>query len=91
MCISVSFIIVTFIFFTYIIIITDVYDGFITTHPRLLCIVMPYCEGGDLNLIIKNTKKIKSFIPEEKILKWIFQIGVAIHFLHENGIIHRYV
>jgi len=69
--------------------IIDVYDGFIISNPKLLYIVMPYCEGGDLDGFIKNTRRNKSNIPEEKVLKWSAQIGLAIHFLHENGIIHR--
>ena len=69
--------------------IIDVYDGFIISNPRLLYIVMPYCEGGDLDGFIKNTRRNKSNIPEDKVLRWSSQIGLAMHFLHENGIIHR--
>ena len=69
--------------------IIEVYDGFIISNPKMLYIVMPYCEGGDLDGYIKNTRKNKTNIPEEKILKWSMQIGLAIHFLAENGLIHR--
>ena len=68
--------------------IIEVYDGFIISNPKMLYIVMPYCEGGDLDGYIKNTRKNKTNIPEEKILKWSMQIGLAIHFLAENGLIH---
>ena len=69
--------------------IIDVHDGFMTSQPRMLFIVMPYCEGGDLDALLKTTKKNKQFLPEEKILKWTTQVGLAIHFLHEKGVIHR--
>lgn len=69
--------------------IIDVHDGFMTSQPRLLFIVMPYCEGGDLDGLIKITKKAKSNISEDKIIKWSIQIALAIHFLHENNVIHR--
>ena len=69
--------------------IIDVHDGFMTSQPRMLFIVMPYCEGGDLDAVIKNTKKSKQNLSEEKILKWSVQIGLAMHFLHENGVVHR--
>mmetsp|Transcript_22923 Transcript_22923/g.22105 ORF Transcript_22923/g.22105 Transcript_22923/m.22105 type:complete len:540 (+) Transcript_22923:235-1854(+) len=69
--------------------IIDVHDGFMTSQPRMLFIVMAYCEGGDLDALIKSTKKSRQTLPEEKILKWSTQIGLAIHFLHENGIVHR--
>lgn len=69
--------------------IIEVHDGFITLMPRMLHIVMPYCESGDLDTVIKSAKKNKTNIGEDKILRWIVQIGLAIHFLHENGVIHR--
>ena len=69
--------------------IIEVHDGFMTSQPRMLHIVMPYCESGDLDAIIKTAKKNKTNISEEKILRWVVQIGLAIHFLHENGVIHR--
>ena len=50
---------------------------------------MPYCEGGDLDAMIKNTKKSRQTLSEEKILKWSIQIALAMHFLHENGVVHR--
>ena len=69
--------------------IIDVHDGFMTSQPRMLYIVMPYCEGGDLDALIKNTKKSRTTLSEEKILKWSIQIALAMHFLHENGVVHR--
>ena len=69
--------------------IIDVHDGFMTSQPRMLYIVMPYCEGGDLDALIKNTKKSRQTLSEEKILKWSIQIALAMHFLHENGVVHR--
>jgi serine/threonine protein kinase len=69
--------------------IIDVHDGFMTSQPRLLFIVMPYCEGGDLDGLIKLTKKAKTSINEDKIIKWSIQIALAMHFLHENSVIHR--
>ena len=69
--------------------IIEIHDGFIINQPRVLNIVMPFCEGGDLDNFLKSTKKNKMNIPEEKILRWSAQIGLAIHFLHENGLIHR--
>ena len=69
--------------------IIDVHDGFMTSQPRMLFIVMPYCEGGDLDSVIKAAKKNKSIIQEDKIIKWIIQIGLGLHFLHENGVVHR--
>jgi serine/threonine protein kinase len=41
---------------------------------RMLFIVMPYCEGGDLDAVMKNMRKSKMTIPEDKILKWSTQV-----------------
>ena len=69
--------------------IIDVYDGFMTSQPRMLYIVMPYCEGGDLDTVLRIAKKNKTQIAEEKILRWVIQIGLGMHFIHENSFVHR--
>ncbi|XP_053177250.1 serine/threonine-protein kinase Nek1-like [Scomber japonicus] len=50
-----------------------------------LCIVMDYCEGGDLS------KKIKSqeHFSEERILDWFVQICLALKHIHDRKILHR--
>jgi serine/threonine protein kinase len=41
---------------------------------RMLYIVMPYCEGGDLDAVINTTKRNKMTLPEDKILRWSAQV-----------------
>ena len=36
-----------------------------------LCIVMEYCERGDMAQLIKRLKKEKEYVPEEKVWKAI--------------------
>ena len=50
---------------------------------------MSYCEAGDLGKMIQAARKSKTNIPESQIIKWSMQIALALHFLHENGTIHR--
>ena len=69
--------------------IIDVQDGFIIAQPRVLHIIMPYGEGGDMAKYISTQKKNNSKIPESQIIKWSIQIALALHFLHESGAIHR--
>ena len=69
--------------------IIDVQDGFIIAQPRVLHIIMPYGEGGDMAKYISTQKKNNSKIPESQIIKWTMQIALALHFLHESGAIHR--
>eukprot|EP00981_Chlorochromonas_danica_P000555 scaffold125_cov156-Ochromonas_danica.AAC.4 len=69
--------------------IIDVHDSFITTNPRVVHIVMHYCESGSLASVISSAKKTKTFIAEAQILKWVVQLTLALHFLHERNVLHR--
>jgi NIMA (never in mitosis gene a)-related kinase len=52
-------------------------------------IVMHYCESGDLSTAITNAKSKKTTFPENQIVKWVVQLALALHFIHENKFIHR--
>ncbi|CAK6984434.1 interferon-induced very large GTPase 1-like isoform X1, partial [Scomber scombrus] len=52
-----------------------------------LCIVMDYCEGGDLSKKIKSQKG-KHF-SEQQILDWFVQICLALKHTHDRKILHR--
>mmetsp|Transcript_43249 Transcript_43249/g.97558 ORF Transcript_43249/g.97558 Transcript_43249/m.97558 type:complete len:522 (+) Transcript_43249:141-1706(+) len=54
-----------------------------------LCIIMDYCEGGDLSQQIEQAKKKRSQIPEEQILRWMTQALLAIKYIHEKHVLHR--
>lgn len=56
---------------------------------RVVHIVMHYCESGSLASVISSAKKTKTFIAEAQILKWVVQLTLALHFLHERNVLHR--
>lgn len=74
--------------------IIDVVDAFVISNPRVVHIVMPYCESGNLSTVIATAKRsgggtTPSFLPENQIMKWMLQLCLALQFLHENSILHR--
>lgn len=59
------------------------------TENGWLCILMDYCEGGDLTKQIEETKKRRQTIAEEQVLKWFAQALMALKYIHDKHILHR--
>mmetsp|Transcript_3947 Transcript_3947/g.10879 ORF Transcript_3947/g.10879 Transcript_3947/m.10879 type:complete len:493 (-) Transcript_3947:171-1649(-) len=54
-----------------------------------LCILMAYCEGGDLTSQIENARKERRHISEDQVLRWMTQALLALKYIHEKHVLHR--
>jgi serine/threonine protein kinase len=54
--------------------IIDVHDCFITAQPRVLYIVMSYCETSTIAKVISTHKKNSTTISEKSITNWVMQV-----------------
>jgi NIMA (never in mitosis gene a)-related kinase len=62
-------------------------EAFFDKTLSSMCIVMQYCDGGDLSEQIKRAKNVP--FRETKILHWFVQIGLGLHHMHMRKIMHR--
>lgn len=58
-------------------------------YPRCLCIVMDYCEGGDMFHKIAKQKELGTLFPEHQIVTWLTQMALAMNYVHDKKILHR--
>eukprot|EP00933_Yihiella_yeosuensis_P034583 TRINITY_DN28059_c0_g1_i1.p1 TRINITY_DN28059_c0_g1~~TRINITY_DN28059_c0_g1_i1.p1 ORF type:complete len:477 (-),score=89.35 TRINITY_DN28059_c0_g1_i1:127-1557(-) len=54
-----------------------------------LCIVMDYCEGGDLSDKIKRARQSGKIFPQDQVLRWFTQSILALKYIHDLHILHR--
>lgn len=53
------------------------------------CLLMDYCEGGDLSKQIDDARRKRQNIPEGQILCWFTQAMLALKYIHERHVLHR--
>ncbi|GMH61864.1 hypothetical protein TL16_g03348 [Triparma laevis f. inornata] len=62
-------------------------DSFMSRNRDSLCIVMEFCDGGDLSDIIKKARN--QLFTESRILHYFVQMSLGLHYMHSNRILHR--
>eukprot|EP00002_Diphylleia_rotans_P031425 TRINITY_DN6527_c0_g1_i1.p1 TRINITY_DN6527_c0_g1~~TRINITY_DN6527_c0_g1_i1.p1 ORF type:complete len:1021 (-),score=183.21 TRINITY_DN6527_c0_g1_i1:528-3590(-) len=59
------------------------------TDRNAICIVMDFCDGGDLDKRIRHAIELNYRFDENQIMSWITQLVMALEYLHKKNIIHR--
>lgn len=54
-----------------------------------LCIVMDYCEGGDLSDRIKKYRQQNRSFSQDQVVRWFTQAVLALKYIHDQHILHR--
>eukprot|EP00854_Cymbomonas_tetramitiformis_P017205 gene17205-20467_t len=54
-----------------------------------LCLVMPFCEGGDLTQYMKRRAAANDPIEPPEIWRWMVQLVLALQYLHTKRFLHR--
>lgn len=54
--------------------IVSLFDTFLSTDGRLVCLTTTYCESGDLAKIVKHSSRTKSLLGEKTVLGWFTQV-----------------
>eukprot|EP00941_MAST-03F_sp_MAST-3F-sp1_P003718 g3718.t1 len=69
--------------------IVEFVEAFTVKKGTRLCIVMAYCESGDLGMRLKSAREKRQLFSELQLMEWFIQMVLAIHYLHENHVLHR--
>ncbi|CAM9640609.1 unnamed protein product [Pylaiella littoralis] len=56
-------------------------------YKNCLCIIMEYCDAGDLGDRVNEAKG--QLFPESKVMTWFVQTALGLHFMHTNRVLHR--
>eukprot|EP00927_Polykrikos_kofoidii_P082569 TRINITY_DN8235_c0_g1_i2.p1 TRINITY_DN8235_c0_g1~~TRINITY_DN8235_c0_g1_i2.p1 ORF type:complete len:665 (+),score=99.56 TRINITY_DN8235_c0_g1_i2:172-2166(+) len=59
------------------------------TESGWLCILMDYCECGDMSKQIQDARKNRKPLSEDQVLTWFTQAILALKYIHDQHILHR--
>ena len=71
--------------------VVSYHEHFMVPDPMgdSLCLVMGYCEGGDLSQQIKQHHKSEIHFSEAQVLEWFVQLAMGLQYVHGHQILHR--
>ncbi|EDQ88985.1 uncharacterized protein MONBRDRAFT_32564 [Monosiga brevicollis MX1] len=63
------------------------FDSFV--EGDALCIIMEYAGGGDLDQVIRNSKRDGTYLEELRIWHYLIDIAQGLAYLHDQRVLHR--
>lgn len=72
--------------------VVDSLDSFVDdddTSNAYLCIVMRYCDGGDLESFLQMASQQGATIAEKQVLFHFVQLALALEYIHHMRVLHR--
>jgi len=67
--------------------ITQFHDVLVGEGGLTMCLIMEYCSGGDLRQVLQDRRGNR--LPEDYVLIWAAQVGLALRHCHSHGVLHR--
>jgi len=64
------------------------YDAFVQ-GGQFVCIVMEYCDSGDLGQAVQRKASLGQTFGEAQIMEWTIQLLLALRYLHDRKVLHR--
>ena len=64
-------------------------DSFVNKQTNSLCLVMTFCPGGDLHAVVQDHRRRNKRIEEVQVVQWLYELTLALQYVHERHIIHR--
>ena len=64
-------------------------DSFVHKPANQLCLVMDYCDGGDLHQRVQVHRKDGKLFSEPRVVSWLLQLTLALEYVHAKQVIHR--
>lgn len=62
-------------------------DSFCT--DGIVCLIMDFCDAGELAKQIRRTRRKHEKLPEKLVLRWFTQAMLALKYVHDKHIVHR--
>eukprot|EP00933_Yihiella_yeosuensis_P004874 TRINITY_DN109276_c0_g1_i1.p1 TRINITY_DN109276_c0_g1~~TRINITY_DN109276_c0_g1_i1.p1 ORF type:complete len:522 (-),score=94.00 TRINITY_DN109276_c0_g1_i1:243-1808(-) len=59
------------------------------TEAGWFCILMDFCEGGDLTKQIETSRRSRKPLSEDQVLRWFTQAMLSLKYIHDRHILHR--